>query len=47
MPLLNHLLNPIAHILLQSDGVGGFFSALFTVTPLSIFAQVILYSPQS
>ncbi len=24
----------------QSDGLGGFFSALFTVTPLSIFAQV-------
>ena len=24
----------------QSDGVGGFVSALFTVTPLSIFAQV-------
>jgi xanthine/uracil permease len=26
--------------LFQSDGIGGFFSALFTVTPLSIFAQV-------
>ena len=25
---------------LQSDGLGGFLSALFTVTPLSIFAQV-------
>jgi hypothetical protein len=24
----------------QSDGIGGFVSALFTVTPLSIFAQV-------
>jgi xanthine/uracil permease len=24
----------------QSDGIGGFLSALFTVTPLSIFAQV-------
>jgi xanthine/uracil permease len=24
----------------QSDGIGGFISALFTVTPLSIFAQV-------
>ena len=24
----------------QSDGLGGFLSALFTVTPLSIFAQV-------
>jgi xanthine/uracil permease len=23
-----------------ADGLGGFFSALFTVTPLSIFAQV-------
>ena len=23
----------------QSDGLGGFFSALFTVTPLSVFAQ--------
>ena len=23
----------------QSDGIGGFLSALFTVTPLSIFAQ--------
>ena len=22
-----------------SDGLGGFFSALFTVTPLSVFAQ--------
>ena len=25
---------------IQSDGLGGFFSALFTVTPLSVFAQV-------
>jgi len=24
---------------IQSDGLGGFFSALFTVTPLSVFAQ--------
>lgn len=24
----------------QSDGIGGFVSALFTVTPLSVFAQV-------
>jgi len=24
---------------LQADGIGGFISALFTVTPLSIFAQ--------
>ena len=28
----------------QSDGIGGFFSALFTVTPLSIFAQVSIAS---
>ena len=28
------------HSVMQSDGIGGFFSALFTVTPLSIFAQV-------
>jgi len=25
---------------IQCDGLGGFFSALFTVTPLSMFAQV-------
>ena len=25
---------------LLSDGLGGFFSALFTVAPLSVFAQV-------
>lgn len=31
----------------QSDGLGGFFSALFTVTPLSIFAQVGSPSPPS
>ena len=31
--------------IVQSDGLGGFFSALFTVTPLSIFAQVCLFSP--
>ena len=28
----------------QSDGIGGFVSALFTVTPLSIFAQVLFLS---
>lgn len=28
------------YVLLQSDGLGGFLSALFTVAPLSIFAQV-------
>ena len=27
----------------QSDGIGGFFSALFTVPPLSIFAQVMRF----
>ena len=27
------------HPITQSDGIGGFVSALFTVTPLSIFAQ--------
>ena len=26
---------------LLADGLGGFFSALFTVTPLSVFAQVV------
>lgn len=31
---------------LLSDGLGGFFSALFTVAPLSVFAQVHLsHSP--
>ena len=32
------------HRRIQSDGLGGFFSALFTVTPLSIFAQVCLFN---
>jgi len=27
-------------VAVQADGLGGFFSALFTVTPLSVFAQV-------
>lgn len=30
----------ISHVYSQSDGIGGFFSALFTVAPLSVFAQV-------
>lgn len=34
------VLSTISLILVQSDGLGGFVSALFTVTPLSIFAQV-------
>ncbi|KAI0306998.1 permease family-domain-containing protein, partial [Multifurca ochricompacta] len=29
---------------IRSDGLGGFFSALFTVTPLSIFAQVCSFA---
>jgi len=32
-------LNQESRVVLLSDGLGGFFSALFTVTPLSIFAQ--------
>ena len=30
----------LTDVVIQSDGLAGFFSALFTVTPLSVFAQV-------
>ena len=34
------LTDTLIDIAIQADGLGGFLSALFTVTPLSVFAQV-------